>query len=291
MYPRAVRERYGAEVLDLLVQSTTPARDLLDVAWCALLDQGDLVTMSQLRARTPRLLGLLAAPLAFGAALLAIASFAVLFVGMVDAGAAPSTVELATAAAVVPVGVAAVWLGLRAGGRTGVALPQLVVPTVLALGTVVLASVPVVGQALGERWSAAVLATLLWCVMVIGLSIVGVRMTRRLPAWAATVLLVVGAVTVLELTFIAYALAVPAAYSPDAAPAYWYPAAVTGIDLGGVGSSTASFELLKGLPAVLTVCTAFALAFVTAAARRQRTFSAIDIAEGSTSPTGESLPG
>lgn len=39
LYPRTIRERYGEEISDLLVNSPTPVRDLADVAWCALRDR------------------------------------------------------------------------------------------------------------------------------------------------------------------------------------------------------------------------------------------------------------
>jgi hypothetical protein len=50
---------------------------------------------------------------------------------------------------------------------------------------------------------------------------------------------------------------------------------ITGIDPGLVGDPAGELaEALKGLPAVLTISTAFALTVVAATAKRQRTASA-----------------
>jgi hypothetical protein len=84
LYPRRVRDRYGAEIIELLTHSPTPGRDLADVAWCALADRGASLTMSHTRPQLLRLTGLLAAPLASGVALATVAGMAVAVLGVVE---------------------------------------------------------------------------------------------------------------------------------------------------------------------------------------------------------------
>jgi len=57
LYPPAVRERYGEEIAALLEQSRTPARDLADVAWAALIDRVEKLMTADIPdalRRTPR---------------------------------------------------------------------------------------------------------------------------------------------------------------------------------------------------------------------------------------------
>lgn len=49
MYPAPIRDRYGAEIAELLAGSPTPIRDLVNVAWCALVDRGDSITVAQVQ--------------------------------------------------------------------------------------------------------------------------------------------------------------------------------------------------------------------------------------------------
>ncbi|WP_412538370.1 hypothetical protein R8Z50_21255 [Longispora sp. K20-0274] len=39
LYPAEIRDRYGAEITELLDRSATPVRDLADVAWCAAVER------------------------------------------------------------------------------------------------------------------------------------------------------------------------------------------------------------------------------------------------------------
>jgi len=63
LYPQHVRERYGQEIVDLLLTSPNPARDLADVAWCATLEHGGTLTMPQILKAAKRVVGLIAVPL------------------------------------------------------------------------------------------------------------------------------------------------------------------------------------------------------------------------------------
>ena len=191
LYPRHVRDRYGAEITELLTHSPTPGRDLADVTWCALADRGASLTMSHTRPHLLRLTGLLAAPLAFGVALVTVASLAVAVLGLLEGFGYWVEYRLAdvvTATSVVPVAVGTVWLARRMGRREHIAAPILVVPTALALGIIAVASLPLLGETLGETWWATLVSSLCWCAATFALATGGAALIQRArtasPGWS-----------------------------------------------------------------------------------------------------------
>jgi hypothetical protein len=274
LYPRRVRERYGAEITELLTHSPTPGRDLADVAWCALADRGASLTMSHARPHLLRLTGLLAAPLAFGVALAALASVAVAVLGLLEGFGYRVGYRLADvviAASVVPVAVGTVWLARRTGRREHIAAPIFVVPTALALGIVAVASVPYIGEALGETWWATLMSSLCWYAATFALATGGAALIQRAKTGAAWMVMALGGVAILELTCTVYVLLVHRSYGLPSSSAFGaYPVVITGIDPGLVGAPAGQLaEALKGLPALLTVCTVFTLTLVITRSTRQ----------------------
>jgi hypothetical protein len=270
LYPAHVRDRYGAEIADLLSHSPKPARDLADVAWCAVADRGASVTVAAVRPHLIRLTGLIAAPFAFGVALAAAASVALVFLGALEGSGSAIGYRLADvviAASVLPVVAATVWLARRAGRGESVRAPLFVVPTTLALGIIAVASLPSVGQAVGETWSAAVVAALCWYGGVLALANGATAVARWGRGGFAWLVAALGGFAVLELACTAYVLLVHRAYGLSRSSAFSaYPAVITGFGGDPAGQMA---DALKGLPALLTVCTAFTLTVVVTRARHR----------------------
>jgi hypothetical protein len=274
LYPRSVRARYGDEITDLLTRSATPRRDLADVARCALLDRvAALRVPPGLRLGLVRSTGLLATPVVFGIALLAMASVTVAGLGLLEGlglrvGDRPGRIGIAASA--VPVVAGAVWLARRAGRGGSVPAPVFVVPTASALGTVALASLPYVGEALGETRSAILLTSLCWYVAMMALATGGAALVRRSGRAVARAVTALGGLAVLHLCCAVYVLLVHRAYGlPPSSALSAYPAVVAGLDGGLAGDPAGQVaEALKGLPALLTVCTAFTLTLVVTRAGR-----------------------
>jgi hypothetical protein len=274
LYPRRVRDRYGAEITELLTHSPTPVRDLADVAWCALTDRGASLTMSRARPHLLRLTGLLAAPLAFGVALAALAGAALSVLGFLEGFGYRVGYRLADvviAASVVPVAVATAWLARRSGRREHIAAPVFVVPTAMVLGIVALASLPYLGEALGETWWATLVSSLCWYAAMLALAASGAALIQRARTGAAWMVMVLGGLAILELTCTVYALLVHRSYGLPSSSAFSaYPVVITGIDPGLVGDPGGQLaEALKGLPALITVCTTFTLTLVITRAKRR----------------------
>lgn len=276
LYPRRVRDRYGAEITELLTRSPTPARDLADVAWCALADRGASLTMSNARPHLLRLTGLLAAPLAFGVALATLAGAAVSVLAVLEGFGHRVGYRLAdviVAASVVPVAAGTVWLARRTDRREQIAAPAFVVPTALALGTVAVARLPYLGEALGETWWATLVSSLCWCAATFALATGGAALIRRARTGAAWMVMAVGGLAILELTCTVHVLLVHRMYGLPSSSAFGaFPVVIAGINPGLIGDPAGQLaEALKGLPALLTVCTAFALTLVITRARTRTT--------------------
>lgn len=274
LYPRHVRDRYGAEITELLTHSPTPGRDLADVAWCALADRGASMTMSHARPHLLRLTGLLAAPLAFGIALATLAGFGIAVLGLLEGFGYQVGYQFANvmiAASMVPVAVGTVWLARRTDRREQILAPTIVVPTALALGVVAVSSLPYLGQALGETWSATLVSSLCWCAATFALATGGAALMRRARIGVAWMVMVLGGLAILELTCTVYVLLVHRSYGLPSLTAFGaYPVVITGIDPGLIGDQAGQLaEALKGLPALLTVCTAFTLTLVISRAKRR----------------------
>lgn len=267
LYPRRVRDRYGDEISEMLAHSPRPGRDLADVAWCALADRGASLTVSHARPHLLRLTGLLAAPLAFGVALATLASVAVAVLGLVEGFGyrlGYRLADVAIAASVVPVAAGTVWLARRTGRRATIAAPTFVVPTALTLGTIAVASLPYWGQALGEIWWATLVSSLCWYAATLALGAGGTALMRRARTRAAWTITALGGLAVLDLTCTVYVLLVHHSYGLPASSAFSaYPVLITGADPGLVGDPAGQVaEALKGLPALLTVSTAFTLTLI-----------------------------
>jgi hypothetical protein len=274
LYPRGVRERYGAEIADLLAHSPAPVRDLADVTWCALTDRGGSLTVSQLRPHLTRLAGLLAAPLLFGLAMVALASVALTgLAALEDSGHLVDVrfVRVLLAATVVPVGAIAVWLARRIGRGGRIAAPGFVVPAALALGIGTVASLPYLGGTLGEARAATLVSSACWCAATAALATGCGALIRRRRTGAAGIALVLGGLTVVDLACAVYLSIAPSSADPHLLSTLGaYPALLVGVGSGPVGDPAGELaETLKGLPQVLTVCTAFALTLTAAVAGRR----------------------
>jgi hypothetical protein len=274
LYPRSSRERYGTEIADLLARSPRPVRDLADVARCALADRGEELTSPATRPHLLRLAGLLAAPLVFGAVLTVLALVSLTVLAAVETLGYPvgyHVADVVVAATVVPVGAGAVWLARRTARTHSIAAAGLVVPTALALGTVAVASLPHLGGVLGETWRATLVSSVCWCAATVALATGGTALIRRGRAGAARFALILGGLAVLDLACMVYLLlAGPSIPVPLSSAFASYPTVMTGTDLTLAGDPAQELsEEFKGLPAVLTVCTVFALTLVAATARRR----------------------
>ncbi|GAA1650092.1 hypothetical protein ACFQY4_23560 [Catellatospora bangladeshensis] len=269
LYPRRVRERYGDEIAGLLANSPRPWRDLADVARAALGERlsGGRAALAQARARTVlwHLVRLMLMPAALTVVLVALmaATGPVLFLAdrWVDAERGAS---VAYALMVLPAALLAWPAGLLLGRSTRLAAPWLAVPVTLALGLLAIAAVPGVGMVLGESLPGAAAAIAVWCAGAAALA----RWSATLSRVRAAAARVFGTVLLLEAATIAYVLT---ALAPVRAPrhlaAWWFPSAISGVDPGLVdGAYLQLSDAIKFLPAMLAVCTVFALT-VTAVTR------------------------
>jgi hypothetical protein len=264
LYPAAVRERYGDEIAELLRTSTRPGRDLADAACCAVLEHPASWTWRGARDQLSRMAWLAVAPLGFGVAmvLVAIAPLTIFAVLEEYAGVAvrQATQNLVAALCVVPVCAEAVWLGRRIAHGRRIAVPVLTVPGMLALGIVVIAGVPGFGALFGRVLSAVAAAVGCWCVTLIAVGSVGRRLVRRERIAAAVVVAAAGGLVALDMACAVYGR-VAGLLGGDLVSALAVgPRAVT-LPPGVLAGS------LQGLPSVLTMCTAFALAVLVASPR------------------------
>jgi hypothetical protein len=276
LYPRPVRERYGAELADLLNHSPTPRRDLVDVAWCALADRGESLAMSQLRSGLLRITALASAPIAVLIAWGIVFALPLPLLNLLPDAQGPAIQGFITAwfaVSVLTVTVTAMWLGRRSGSRRPLVAPAFVVPSTLAAGAITVASVPYVRDVQGNVWSASVVSTVFWCLATIVLASSITTLLRLGRARVAALTAASGALVILDLTFVIDAvLSLPAGYASMPSALWWYPATITGVDFGLVQSPNGELgDALRALPIVLTACTAFALAAVTATVSRQST--------------------
>jgi hypothetical protein len=256
LYPARTRERYGAEIAELLAHSPRPGRDLLDVAWCALTDRGATMPSPRLRSTA----WLLAAPLAFVAALAALAGATAMALNIMTSQVA----DVAFAVSVLPVVAGAAWAARRYAGDRATAPPVLAVPAALAIGIAATAAIPSVGEAFGETWPAVLAAALCWAIATTVVAAAGRILARRARIGAARTVLVLGGLAAVQGACIAYVLLVHRSYGLPVSSAFVaYPAVIS-----GVGAAGELAEALKALPALLTVCTSYALARVYPLGRR-----------------------
>ena len=217
LYPEPVRERYGAEVAELLVRSTRPGRDLADVARCALGEWLALFT----REHVGRLAVLAAAPVGFLVVTIAVAAGPMTFIRVLEEyagfGGADTAFVVILAISAVLVCAEAAWFARRVA--CSFVAPTVTIPVALALGTIAMHTVLV-----GDNH--IVLPTAVWCVAMIALG--------RSRGWV----LVAGGMAALALAGVLYAL-VSEATRPFAA--FWPPmtlAMCTAFTLAGVRAVT-----------------------------------------------------
>lgn len=211
------------------------------------------MTAAQLRPHVGRLTALLAAPAVFWGALIALTPVA--FVLSAGLGSLGDSAVAGVLAIVLMVAAAAAWKARQMGETLRVPAPAVVIPTMLALGSMVMAGVPFVlnGQ-YGAEWLAVPATTACWWSAATLLAVGGVRLVRQGRATTAKALMVVGTLAVLLLSGTVY-LGVLAASRAEIFA--WG-------DFGGHLS-------LGSLPALLTVSTPFLFTLLEAGARRQPT--------------------
>ncbi|MBE1492259.1 hypothetical protein [Plantactinospora soyae] len=273
LYPRPIRERYGAEIADLLTHSPTPVRDLADVTWCALADRvvrgAQALTLARARTGVFILAKLLLIPLGLTIALLVL---------MVAAGPplnlmvaldidVERTASMVHSLSILPLGLLAWWLGRRLGRSGAVPAAWALAPTALAVGLLALAALPGVGVILGETPDSATLAILCWSAgtavtcRLLRTALVHRRVAR---AWLTGL---GGGLVLLTLSTIGYVWsAIDAARAPRGSAPYWYLSAISGIDPGLVDDTHLQLaDAVALLPSVLTACTVYAFALTAGA--------------------------
>jgi hypothetical protein len=192
-------------------------------------------------------------------------------------GADRDAVLAASALAAAPVVVLALWWGRRVGRTTAVAAPTVAVPAALAVAFSLLWMVPawlLPGDSTADTLRSVGPATGVWWAALTAVAVAAGRLRARGRARTATLVAVVGAFVALELSTIADVLAtVDAATAPRQLVALWcwYPSAVTGIGLGPVPDRGGVIVDAVGVtPAILTLCTIFALRLTSAHVDRRR---------------------
>ena len=144
--------------------------------------------------------------------------------------------------------------------------PVLTLPTSLTAGILAIANLPIVGDMLGDTRSATVLSTLCWCAATLTLGIAITVLIRQGHTGIAAAILVIGGLVTLELTSALYASAArPIAADGVSAFSVW-PLSVGGF----ADPSRISTSAPGSLPAILTMCTTYALARAAASAAHQR---------------------
>ncbi|WP_327010335.1 hypothetical protein OHA72_25620 [Dactylosporangium sp. NBC_01737] len=254
LYPRRLRDRYEQEIADLLASSRHPVRDLADVARCALAERVRALTAAEFRPHLHATAGLVAAPVAFAGGFLAVFAFLSLVVAVVVGGnpspVAAALAQVLLASPVAPVAAGAVWLA----GHTRRPAAAVLAPVTLTAGLLPLA---LLFTRPGTAWP-AVLALGGWCVATSVLSAAGAASLRRGHRLRAALTVAVGGALACELAFTVYGLAV---FGPSSWAFATYPVSVLGLDPGIIGDGTGQVAAsVQILPAVLTVCTAYAAA-------------------------------
>jgi len=278
IYPAAVRERYGAELEDLLAHSTRPWRDLADVGRSALGEQAATWTWDRTRPQLRRIAWLAAAPLWFGATALVLGVCGLMITAMYarDSGhdVSPAAVGGPIMLGVLGACAAIVAVAVPMPRQHRLVAPALTVPASLAAGVLGIASVPVAGDALGGARATTVLWTLGWFAVMLALGVTITVLLRRGRTGAAVAVLGAGGLGPLGLTFVLYAMAAPhlaaliSALPADTGGVGAPPASTS--DVGTLLADTGSVGAFAGLPAMLALCTAFTLTLVTAGAVHER---------------------
>ena len=259
LYPRPVRERYGAEIADLLAHSRRPARDLADAVSCALTERAFALTWPGLRQGATTTVTLLAVPAALAGATLAAVATALMVIQAVAPGADPRAVSSVSALAAAPVAALALWWGRRMGRVSPIAAPAVVVPAAHAIAITLMWMIPVAvlpGDSVAQTMRATGPATAVWWTALTVVTLAAGRLRARGRTGTATLVAIVGGWAALELSTVTAVLStVDAATAPRGYAPLWFAQAVSGVDPGGE-----IIEAVGVLPTILTLCTVFALA-------------------------------
>jgi len=264
IYPAPIRDRYGAELTDLLEHSTRPWRDIVDVGRSALTEQAATWTWARTRPQLRRMAWLAAAPLGFGltALTLAVGALMIATTYAKDGGyhISPAVLSVPIALSVLAVCGAIVALALPMPRQHHFVAPVFTVPASLTVGILAIANLPIAGDLLGETRSATLLSALCWCAATLMLGVAITVLIRRGRTGIAVAVLVVGGLATLELTSVLYAIAADRVS----------PFSVWPLGVGIADPPWISTHVFNGLPAMIAMCTTFALTLVTASAVHQR---------------------
>jgi hypothetical protein len=270
LYPAPFRDRYGAEITELLTRSARPWRDLVNVGWCALTERAAAGTWAGARSQLWRLGWLVAAPLGFGIAAVIVALGPMTLASALEDPfgyhPAATAVNVVMAMSILPVCLEAVWLARRMARRRGIAAPIVTVPAGLTLGIVGLAGLPIAGEMLGATFPATVVAAAFWCAAMLAVGTAGTALIRRKRSHLAVLVLVAGGLAALELAGASYVIAAGQDGRDWAVALGLWPRAVSG---AGPSSGT-NADGVNYLPAMLTMCTTFALTLIGTGAGRGR---------------------
>jgi hypothetical protein len=252
LYPRAVRDRYGPEIADLLTHSRRPVRDLADVARCALAERTRMLTYARLRPHLHATTGLVAAPMAFAGAYLMLyflggwQFFAV--AAVVDSLTSAEAGLLFPAAVTLPVAAGAIWLA----GHARLPFTPALAPAGLAVGALPL--VPLLTDTGRLPMAAAIVC---WSMTTGVLSTVAVALAHRGHRRRAVLTMALGGLLACELAFAVYGLST---FGSAAVAVGAYPVTTLGLDPGMMGDPAGRVaDAMTIIPALLTSCTAYAL--------------------------------
>lgn len=274
LYPAAIRERYGAEIAELLHASPTPARDLADTAWCALRDRlthrSETMTMAQARTAAWTVLRLVATPSVLGLLVLGLISTMIVLANQRHWYWFGDYMYATATVLAIP---AAWFLGRWMAWVRPIPAAVFAVPVAVGLGVAAIAVVPGFGQVMGEETAASLTAIASWTAgaallgyMLRGLLCDGRTAAARLVGVAGGVLVPAAATAVYVLA------ALPAERAPRRFAPLWWVSSVSGWDPGLVDDAYRQLEdVIKLLPQMLTLCTVFVLAVTAVTASRPRT--------------------
>jgi hypothetical protein len=261
-----VRSRYGDEIADLLADSTRPVRDLADVARCALIDRVTTRTPSPSRPLT--IVKLLLVPI--GIQLLNLVPLTPLLAGSVALKFSVEATWLLSGMLAGFVAVLVFWWARRAGRRWAIASRGVVVPIIMAVGTLCwwfipaffspnFRFIPLILSVAGPS-----LAT--WCLGLILLNAAIGRLSKRVSGWAAGLVIAVGGFTVMQLCTIVHMFAVlEPQIAPVRNPMLWYPVRLVGYSTGNAfGFNSTINDVAQTQEILLTLCTVFALTLIAA---------------------------
>ncbi|MEV6930263.1 hypothetical protein AB0M46_38075 [Dactylosporangium sp. NPDC051485] len=253
LYPRHVRDRYGPEIADLLLNSRRPLRDLADVARCALAERIRALTYARLRPYVHATTGLIAVPTAFAGAYLTFYTLgAWMLAAVAGASVTAESARIVPAAAALPVAAGALWLA----GHARPPSTSVLAPAGLTVGALpVMLLITEVGS-----WPMAA-AVGCWGVTTGVLSTVAAALVRRGHRRRAVLTMAFGGILACELAIAVYGLSVFGSVSVAIAA---YPVTSLGIDPALMGDpANRVADAMTILPALLTGCTAYALRLAT----------------------------